>query len=94
VGLLWGCGGDPPVDSSTPSSHHALQDASLAIDGAASGDLAGTAVASAGDFDGDGRGDLWIGAPGTDGAEEDAGAASLLLGRSGVTWTSARPTSW
>src|SRR4051794_7717628 len=52
------------------------------IDGAASGDRAGTAIAAAGDLNGDGLGDLLVGAPRvTDNGEEGAGAAYVVLGR-------------
>jgi hypothetical protein len=48
--------------------------------GAAPGDAAGTALAFAGDVNGDGKEDLLIGAPGNDDAGTDAGAAWLLYG--------------
>ena len=46
----------------------------------ASGDHVGTAIASAGDVDGDGLDDVIIGAYGNDAAASEAGAAYLVLG--------------
>jgi hypothetical protein len=55
------------------------------IRGAASGDAAGLALASAGDVNGDGADDLLVGAPGADPAGRmEAGAAALVLGRAGT----------
>jgi Ca2+-binding RTX toxin-like protein len=52
------------------------------INGAAVGDKAGYAVSSAGDFNGDGFGDLIIGAPGADpGGNTDAGSAYVIFGK-------------
>src|SRR5215813_4048922 len=52
------------------------------IDGAAVGDQAGYSVASAGDFNGDGFGDLIIGAPGADpDGNTDAGSAYVIFGK-------------
>jgi hypothetical protein len=48
------------------------------LDGATSTDFSGTSVASAGDVNGDGFGDLIIGAPGA-----DAGASYVVFGRAG-----------
>ena len=48
--------------------------------GEAAGDRAGSSVAGAGDFDGDGRADLLIGAPEESGVWSDGGAAYLVLG--------------
>jgi hypothetical protein len=52
------------------------------IDGGHPSDYVGSAVAGAGDVDGDGRDDLWIGASGDDsgGGIYDPGSAFLLLG--------------
>ena len=50
--------------------------------GESSGDDAGASVAGAGDVDGDGLGDLLVGAPDDDDGESDAGAAYLVLGAS------------
>lgn len=52
--------------------------------GAAAGDAAGHAVANIGDINGDGVGDMLIGAPGTDpGGRSDAGTAYVLFGKAG-----------
>jgi hypothetical protein len=53
------------------------------IDGAAAGDEAGSAVASAGDLNGDKLDDIVIGAPGADRAADatDSGAAYVVLGK-------------
>jgi FG-GAP repeat len=55
------------------------------IDGAAAGDLAGWSVAGAGDVNGDGRGDVLVGAPeaGND-AGADSGSAFVVFGRNGA----------
>ena len=64
-----------------------LADATAAIDGATD-DRLGAALAAAGDVDGDGRDDLWIGAPGDDTGGLDAGAVWLLEGPSDLgTWS-------
>lgn len=52
----------------------------VTLEGAAAGDRLGTAVAAAGDVNGDGLDDLLIGAIGVDGGGVDSGAAYLLLG--------------
>ncbi len=55
------------------------------IIGAAAGDRAGTAVAAAGDVNGDGLGDILVGAPRVaDSGAEGAGAAYLVYGRTGI----------
>src|SRR4051794_15295158 len=52
------------------------------IDGANPGDRAGTAVAAAGDVNGDGLGDVLVGAPHVpDSGAEGSGTAYLVLGR-------------
>ncbi|MDX2307806.1 MAG: FG-GAP-like repeat-containing protein [Hyphomicrobium sp.] len=52
------------------------------ISGEAAGDQSGTSVSGAGDINGDGLADILVGAPGADvGADTDAGAAYLVLGR-------------
>ncbi|MBX9609200.1 MAG: FG-GAP-like repeat-containing protein [Gammaproteobacteria bacterium] len=54
----------------------------LRLDGVAAADYSGSAASAAGDFNGDGYGDLVIGAPGVDGpAGTDAGAAYVVFGR-------------
>jgi hypothetical protein len=56
-------------------------DADAALTGEAAYDYAGTAVAAAGDVDGDGNGDVLVGATGYDSAAAyDGGAAYLVLG--------------
>ncbi len=60
------------------SGAFALVDAEAELVGEAAGDDAGTSVASAGDVDGDGIGDLVVGAP--DAGASDAGAAYLVYG--------------
>jgi hypothetical protein len=50
------------------------------IDGAALDDSSGRAVAAAGDVNGDGYGDLLIGAPNTDASGNNAGSSYLLFG--------------
>ena len=52
----------------------------VAIRGSVTGDLAGFAVNSAGDVNGDGLDDLMIGAPQNDAGGADAGAAYLIYG--------------
>ncbi len=55
------------------------------IDGAATSDVAGRAVAGAGDVNGDGRADLLVGAPGFDlPGRTDAGSAYLVFGKAGT----------
>jgi hypothetical protein len=56
----------------------------LEVNGTAAGDLLGSAVAPAGDVDGDGLGDLAVGAPRADDLASDAGAVRLLSGRTGA----------
>lgn len=55
-----------------------VEDAFATLTGATSGDVAGWAVDGAGDTDGDGQREVWIGAPGLDGAGEDAGGVYLV----------------
>ena len=59
----------------------ALSDADVVFVGEATGDLLGSAVSAGIDMDGDGLGDLLIGAPGNDTAADNAGAAYLFLGQ-------------
>ncbi len=70
--LVFGRAGTAAVDL-------ARDERSVWLLGAATDAATGTAVAGAGDVDGDGRGDVLVGAPGT---ADDAGAAYLVLGRS------------
>ena len=56
------------------------------ITGETTGDLAGSSIASAGDFNGDGFIDVIVGAPAEDTANTDAGAAYVVFGAaSGIT---------
>lgn len=57
-----------------------LGDADAVIRGERDGEHAGIAVAAAGDVDGDGYGDVLVGAPFEDSGGEDAGAVYLLRG--------------
>ncbi len=52
----------------------------LGVVGPAAGSLLGSSLAMVGDLDGDGFQDVLAGAPGDDGAAEDAGAAWLIFG--------------
>ena len=63
-----------------PSGAVDLGTADTLIDGAQPYDAAGSAVAGAGDVDGDGRSDLLVGAPLADQGGSAAGVAALLLG--------------
>jgi hypothetical protein len=56
-------------------------DADVSLYGAASSDALGSGIASGGDVNGDGRGDLLLGAPGVDTAITGGGAAYLVVGR-------------
>ena len=71
-----------------PVTAGSLSGADLTLTGASSGDKAGWSLASAGDTDADGLGDILIGAPYVDGADTDTGAAYLMLGSS-MTFTGA-----
>ncbi len=73
---------DEDCDGLAPSCQVpvSLADADARFYGVSAGDEAGTAVLGAGDVDGDGYGDLVIGAPGDDDGGTDAGAANLFLG--------------
>lgn len=56
--------------------------ADIRIDGAAADDLAGTSVSAAGDVNGDGRGDVIVGAPMADNnARAESGSAYVVFGR-------------
>ncbi len=62
------------------TGEHGPSSASMRLEGAASGDRAGAAVALVGDTDGDGQVDLLVGAPGNDSRGADSGVAYLFLG--------------
>jgi hypothetical protein len=73
--VVYGRGATVPVALPTDAA------GGFRIDGAATGDRLGTAVAGAGDADGDGRVDVLVGAPGASPLRRaDAGAAYLVLG--------------
>ena len=55
------------------------------IQGDAAGDFLGSSAAAAGDVNGDGIGDIIVGAPGADAGGANAGAAYVIFGRSGAT---------
>jgi FG-GAP repeat len=61
-----------------------LTQANVELDGAAAGDMAGTAVAAAGDVNGDGTGDVIVGAPGADSKGSPSGAAYVVFGSTDV----------
>ena len=66
--------------SGSPSGTLSLAQASWILQGEQAGDYLGFAVAGPGDMDGDGLGDLLVGAPLDDGAGAEAGAVVVLLG--------------
>jgi hypothetical protein len=57
----------------------------FAIDGEAPSDFAGFCVSGAGDFDGDGLGDVIIGATGSNANGNDSGRAYIVLGKADTT---------
>jgi hypothetical protein len=63
-----------------PSGSGTLADADAVLIGEASGDQAGYAASGAGDVDGDGKGDLVIGAPYSDSVDSQAGVVHLVSG--------------
>ena len=65
---------------SLSAGEHALADADAQLIGARSGDLAGFALDSGADFNGDGYEDLLVGAPAESTAGTAAGSAYLMLG--------------
>jgi hypothetical protein len=66
--------------AAAPSGTISVTAADVEILGAAAGDELGTWVARGGDPDGDGFGDLLVGAPGSDAGEPGGGAAYLFDG--------------
>jgi hypothetical protein len=74
--VVFGRGVPGPIDLPTDAA------GGFSVDGAATGDRLGTAVAGAGDVNGDGLGDLLVGAPGASPlSRPDAGAAYVVFGR-------------
>ncbi len=67
------------LGSASPSSSF-LDEADVKLTAEAEGDQAGLSVATAGDMDGDGYGDVLLGANENDAGGQDAGAAYLLFG--------------
>ncbi len=63
-----------------PSGTTALADADALLIGEASGDQAGYAASSAGDVDGDGKGDVVVGAPYSDSVDSQSGLVHLVSG--------------
>lgn len=83
--VLWGQasgGAGSGIDLADPFSGGG---GGYAIKGQAAGDMAGWAMTSAGDMNGDGRADVLIGAPGQDGSGADAGAAYIVWGKSSAS---------
>jgi hypothetical protein len=74
------------TDAGAEWTNGTLAAAPVALPGESAGDLAGSAMAPAGDLDGDGFDDLLIGAPGADGA----GSVYLVMGRT-PGWASIIP---
>ncbi len=70
-------GGGAFADATGPGS---LEDADLTLEGTTPGGSAGHRLARAGDVDGDGKGDILIGAPDTYEVSGGAGAAHLVFG--------------
>ncbi|MFH1466330.1 MAG: MopE-related protein [Pseudomonadota bacterium] len=82
VHVLLGAGG-------LPAGATSLGDADVILLGAAGGDAAGSSLAALGDIDGDGLGDLAVGAPYDDGSGASAGAVYLATG----AWIDSGPAS-
>lgn len=66
--------------SATERGPQQVEGVAWSLAGESAGDMAGSAVAVAGDLDGDGLSDVVVGAPKSDRVEENAGAAYVLLG--------------
>ena len=74
-----------------PEANPSVGDAWMMVAGRADGDALGTRVAPAGDWDGDGRADLLIGAWLADDAGEDAGAVAVVVALDGGVRNLAAP---
>lgn len=70
-----------------PAGHTSVADAPVSFVGEAAADALGTAVAFAGDVDGDGAGDVLLGVPGSDLGARDEGAVLLVSPSSGTLAT-------
>ncbi|MFH1467977.1 MAG: MopE-related protein [Pseudomonadota bacterium] len=75
------------IFGSTSLSGGALSSADAILQGPTAGECAGYRLADPGDVDGDGLGDLLVGAWGADGSGTDAGAAYVVLGADLTTGT-------
>ncbi len=73
------------LDAAQHSGSVDLGDAQVRVHGAAAGDRAGQAVVAAGDHDGDGVDDLFVGAPLDSSGVDSGGALFVLYGGSGVS---------
>ena len=71
--------------SDSLSGSLSLSDADALYTGESSNDYAGWSVSAAGDLDGDGYGDLLIGAPYSDEGDTNAGSAYLVLGATSLS---------
>jgi hypothetical protein len=91
---------DAPVDPPPTPSWFSLAEATLVIEGGATGARVGRAVAGAGDIDGDGRADILVGADraaGVDGVYQGGWATlhlSSTLPESGVVAVETADTRW
>ena len=73
------------MSSADASGDTDLSAATARVDGASSGDFLGSAVVGAGDVNGDGLNDLWVGASRVDTTVDDAGAVYLIPGQSDLS---------
>lgn len=77
--VLWGKATAGGIDLKDPFTGGGK---GYAIKGEAAGDVAGTAILSVADLNGDGKVDIVVGAPGNDGGGNNAGAAYVVWGKS------------
>ena len=75
--VVWGKASDGAVNLTTV----AAGTGGFRLTGQAAGDAAGTALATLADLNGDGRGEILVGAPGNDAGGLDAGAAYVVFGK-------------